>query len=184
MVILRTFLELSSDRHTWAWLSVCRDRLLEDTTSGTWDTPSHSDFSDSTVIFCSTVDGRQSQEKATNWDFQSGKLSRSPADVSEDNWKTIICLKRHQSDCPPPLVPPGVTMLSPKLRAPWRQSCSTSELKRRVHFSPLRSLLDPSNMYQYRASSRINITINQSIKDQAPPLRHNYLSLAPSLSLS
>lgn len=93
VVILRTFLELSSDRHTWAWLSVCSDRLLEDTTSGTWDTPSHSDFSDNTVIFCSTVDGRQSQEKARNWDFLSGKLSQSPSNVSGGDWKTIICLK-------------------------------------------------------------------------------------------
>lgn len=87
----------------------------------------------------------------------------------EDNYLS----QRHQSDCPPPLVPPGVTMLSP--------------IYRRLRFSPLRSLLDTSNIYQYRyqysALSRINITINQSIKDQAPPLRHNYLSLAPSLSL-
>lgn len=57
VVILLTLLELSSVRHTWAWLSVCRDRLLEDTTSGTCDTPSVH------VSSCSTAERQQSQEK-------------------------------------------------------------------------------------------------------------------------
>lgn len=36
VVILRTFLQSSSWGHMLAWLSLCVEKLLEDTTSGTW----------------------------------------------------------------------------------------------------------------------------------------------------
>lgn len=66
------FLELSSANcpmYTWAWLSLCRDWLLDDTRSGTWGTPSHLGFSDDTPGNSSSVQMENShRKKAMNWD--------------------------------------------------------------------------------------------------------------------